>query len=267
MRNTAQELNILFSQIIDDRIYKNSQGDNSDQGKDEKKNFIDILVLHAGKNNPSLTRECMKGVIMDMFVAGTDSSATVLDWAMAELIKNPDVVKKAKEEVRRVAGNKTKVEEHDLNQMAYLKCIVRETMRIHPPIPNFSRKSSENSKIGGYDIPPNIEVFLNVFTIQRDPKFWDKPEEFRPERFIGNPVSFKGQDFQFIPFGSGRRGCPGMSFGLAVVELVLANLLYTFDWELPGGVSCEELDMAEKYGITTRRKAPLHVLPIPSREA
>ncbi|XP_026432887.1 cytochrome P450 71A1-like [Papaver somniferum] len=201
-----------------------------------------------------------------MFVGGIDTSATTLDWAMAELIKNPKLMKKSQEEIRRVAGNKTnRVEEHDINQMDYLKCIIKEILRMHPPLPTLiSRKPSAYSQIGGYDIPPDIEVFLNVWTIQRDPKFWDKPEEYRPERFIDNPIDFKGdQDFQFIPFGSGRRGCPGISFGVAVVELVLANLLYAFDWKLPGGASSEELDMTEKFGITTMRKTPLHVVPIP----
>ncbi|XP_026443201.1 cytochrome P450 71A1-like [Papaver somniferum] len=264
LRKAAQELNIFFDQIIDDSIHMNSQVDHNDHDKDENKSFIDILISHAGKNNPSFPRECMKGLIMDMFVGGIDTSATVVEWAMAELIKNPKLMKKAQEEVRRVVGNKiNKVEEHPINKIEYLKCIVRETLRMHPPIPTYSRRSSASAKIGGCDIPPNMEVFINVWTFQRDPKLWDEPDEFRPERFIDNPVDFKGQDFQFIPFGSGRRGCPGMSFGLTVVELVLANLLFAFDWELPGGASSKQLDMAKKSGITTTRRTPILVVPIP----
>ncbi|XP_026443181.1 cytochrome P450 71A1-like [Papaver somniferum] len=264
LRNAAKELNIFFDQIIDDSIRISSQVDHSHHDKDEKKSFKEILISHAGKNNSSFTRECMKGLIMDMFVGGIDTSATVVDWAMAELIKNPKLMKKAQEEVRRVVGNKTnKVEEHHINQMDYLKCIVKETLRMHPPIPTYSRRSSGSAKIGGCDIPPNMEVFINVWTFQRDPKLWDEAEEFRPERFINNPIDFKGQDFQFIPFGSGRRGCPGMSFGLAVVELVLANLLFAFDWELPGGASSEELDMDEKAGFTIMRRTPIQVVPVP----
>ncbi|XP_026390099.1 cytochrome P450 71A1-like [Papaver somniferum] len=195
LRKTAQDIDIFFNQIIDDRIRINSQVDKTDHhGKDEKRNFIDIL-LHAGKNNLSFTRDCMKGIIMDMFVGGVDTSATVLDWAMAELIKNPKLMKKAQEEVRRVAaGNKTnKVEEQDINKMDYLKCIIKETLRMHPPVPTLSRKPSADAKLGGYDLPPNTDIFLNVWTVQRDPKLWDKPEDFRPERFIDNPIDFKGQ--------------------------------------------------------------------------
>ncbi|XP_026394659.1 cytochrome P450 71A1-like [Papaver somniferum] len=260
LTKTSQELDTFFNQIIDDH--------HLDDDKEDKRNFIDLLVLHAEHDNLSLTRDAMKGIIMDMFVGGSDTSPTVIEWAMAELIKNPKLMKKAQEEVRRVVGNKTKVEEDDINQMDYLKCIVKESLRLHPPLPNLiSRNSTANVNIGGYDIPQNTGVFINVWTIQRDPKFWDKPDEFYPERFENNLVDLKGQDFQFFPFGSGRRGCPGISFGLAVVEFALANLLYNFDWKLPGGASAEELDMTEGFGITVNRKIPLQVVPVLFRSA
>ncbi|XP_026451300.1 cytochrome P450 71A1-like [Papaver somniferum] len=125
--------------------------------------------------------------------------------------------------------------------MDYLKCVIKESLRLHPPLPTLlTRNSSANVKIKGYDAPTNTGVFVNVYTIQRDPKVWDKPEEFYHERFENNPIDFKWQDFQFIPFGSGRRGCHGVSFGLAVVEFVLANLLHGFDWGLPGDANMLE---------------------------
>ncbi|XP_026379817.1 cytochrome P450 71A1-like [Papaver somniferum] len=256
---TSQELDNFFNQVFDDHLRSEDQG-----CKDDKKmNFIDLLLLHAEEDNLSLSRDDIKGIIMDMFVGGSDTTATAVEWSMAELIKNPRLMKKAQEEVRRVVGNRMKVDEQDINQMEYLKCVVKESMRLHPPLPTLiGRVSTAAAKIGDYDIPTNTGVFINAWAIQRDPKLWDKPEEFFPERFRNNPVDFKGQDFEFIPFGSGRRGCPGMAFGIAVVEFLLANLLYHFNWELPGGANCEELDMTEGFGITVNRKIPLHVVPI-----
>ncbi|XP_026377587.1 cytochrome P450 71A1-like [Papaver somniferum] len=255
---TSQELDTFFNRVIDDHLSSEEHGCNHD-----KMNFIDLLLLHAEEANLILSRENIKGIIMDMFVGGSDTTATAIEWSMAELIKNPRLMKKAQEEVRRVVGKKMKVDEQDINHMEYLKCIVKESLRLHPPLPNLvGRVSTAAAKFGNYDIPTNTGVFINSWAIQRDPDLWDKPEEFCPERFINNPVDFKGRDFQFIPFGSGRRRCPGMAFGLAVVEVLLANLLYQFNWELHGGAKCEELDMTEGFGITVNRKIPLHVVPI-----
>ncbi|KAI3837751.1 hypothetical protein MKX03_010929 [Papaver bracteatum] len=266
LRRTFQELDTLINQIIDDHhISKSPIGSHSDQdNRDDKRNFIDLLLLHAGTANLNLSRNHVKGVIMDMLIGGSDTAVTVIEWTMSELIKNPKVMNKAQEEVRRIVGNKTKVDEEDINQMNYLKCVVKEGLRLHAPVPCLGpRNSTVSVKVKGYDIPQDAAVFINAWAIHRDPEFWEKTEEFIPERFENNHFDFKGQDFQFIPFGSGRRGCPGASFGIAVVEIVLANLLYGFDWKLPGGVNNEDLDMAEGAGaLTCNRKIHLYVVPI-----
>ena len=196
-----------------------------------------------------------------MFVAGSDTTAAALEWAFAELIRNPNAMKKAQEEVRRVVGSKSKVEESDVSQMNYLKCVIKETLRLHPPAAIVLRQTASTVKLKGYDIPPKTRVFLNAWAIQRDPEVWDNPEEFIPERFESSKVDIKGQDFQLIPFGSGRRICPGISFGIASMEYVLANLLYWFDWKLPK--SGEYIDMSETNGLTVSKKLPLHLEPIP----
>ncbi|XP_026432125.1 cytochrome P450 71A1-like [Papaver somniferum] len=262
LKRTFQELDSFFDQIIDDYLLSPLHVDHGYQDhKDDKRNFIDLL--DAETDNLGLSRNNIKGVILDMFVAGSHTTAAITEWTMSELIKNPKIMKKAQEEVRSVVGNKTRVEEKDINHMNYLKCVVKETLRLHAPVPTVVRMNSSDSvKIGGYDIPSNTGIFINIWAIQRNPKYWDKPEEFCPERFESNPIDFKGQDFEFIPFGSGRRGCPGVSFGLAVVELLVANLLYRFDWKLPGGASYEDLDMSEDFGMgTCNRKIHLHVIP------
>ena len=205
-----------------------------------------------------------------MFVGASDTTSTGLEWLMAELVRNPRVMKKAQEEVRRVVGNKSEIDMNDINQMEYLNCIIKENLRLHPPLPLLvPRRTLSSVKLGGYDIPEKARVFVNVWAIQRDPSEWDRPEEFVPERFENNTIDFKlgAQDYQFTPFGVGRRGCPGVQFGIASTEYVIAHLLYWFDWQLStdhGGTKlAEELDMSEVYGLTVHKKIPLHLIPIP----
>ncbi|KAK3225603.1 hypothetical protein Dsin_005465 [Dipteronia sinensis] len=195
-------------------------------------------------------------------MGGTDSTSTTIEWAMAELVKNPSMMKKAQEEVRNAVKIKLEIDMDDIDRMNYLKCVIKETLRLHAPAPLLvPTETSASVKFVGYDIPAKTSVFVNAWAIQRDPKFWERAEEFIPERFENNCVDFKGQDIQFIPFGGGRRGCPWLSFGVAAAEFVLANLLYSFDWKLPGGAVADNLDMTEVNGLTVRKKLPLHLLP------
>jgi len=161
-------------------------------------------------------------------------------------------------------NKKSKIDVNDINKMDYLKCILKETLILHPPIPFLlPRETLMSVKIGGYDIPPKTRVYTNAWAIQRDPKVWERPEEFLPERFEDNPIDFRGQDFEFIPLGGGRRGCPGLTFGIASVEYVVANILCWLDWKLPGtSVKGEDLDMSEFSGLSVTKKIPLHLVPI-----
>ncbi|KAJ7956150.1 Cytochrome P450 [Quillaja saponaria] len=199
----------------------------------------------------------------DMFVGGSDTTSTALEWAFAELMKSPVAMKKAQEEIRRVLGIKSKVEKNDINQMKYLKCVLKETLSLHPPFPLlFPREILSGVKFGGYDIPQKTRVLINSWAIQKDPEIWTRSEEFLPERFKNSQVDFKGQDFEFIPFGAGRRGCPGIIFGIPTAEYVMATLLYWFDWELPKtSKAIEILDMSEVYGINVHKKVPLLLVP------
>lgn len=180
-------------------------------------------------------------------------------------MNNPATMKRAQEEVRRVVGQKLKVEENDLNEMHYLKCVVKETLRLYPPAPLLiPRETLSDVKVKGFDIPSKTRVFVNAWAIQRDPEIWKRPEEFLPERFEEEPeVDFRGNDLQLIPFGSGRRGCIGISFALASTEFMLANLLYWFDWKIPHetGKPVQDVDMSEIWGLTVIKKVPLHLQP------
>jgi len=199
-----------------------------------------------------------------MFNAGTDTSATTLLWTMTELVRNPAMMRKAQEEVREAAKGKSQVEETDLLGLIYLRSVIKEALRLHPPLPLLvPRETIEDCKIRGYEVPRGTTVFINVTAISTDPKSWENPEEFRPERFLNSSIDFKGQNYEFLPFGSGRRGCPGINFGVVIVELALANLLHRFDWKLPEGMSIEDVDMEEAYGLTTRKRTPLCLIATP----
>ncbi|XP_072088024.1 phenylacetaldehyde oxime monooxygenase CYP71AN24 [Arachis hypogaea] len=187
------------------------------------------------------------------------------EWAFAELANNPKIMKKVQEEVRRIVGGKSKIEENDLNQMKYMKCVIKETLRLHPPGPFLIPRETLNSvEIKGYHIPKKVTVYINLYAIHRDPKLWDNAEEFIPERFEGaQQVDYKVKDFQLIPFGFGRRRCPGISFGVASVEYMMANLLCWFDWKVPNNNNSAMIDMSEMSGLNVTKKQPLYLKPTP----
>ncbi|KAE8124347.1 hypothetical protein FH972_019245 [Carpinus fangiana] len=248
LKAISRELDALF-----DRVIEEHQTQNSDDDQSNKLDFVEILLRLQKKSTLDfeLTNDNLKAIIMGMFVGGSDTTSTTLEWLMAELIKNPNIMNRVQKDVRKVVGQKSKIDANDINQMDYLKYILKETLRLHPPAPlSLPRETSASVKFRGYDIPPKIRVFINLWAIQRDPTVWERPEEFLPERFKDNPVDFKGQDFEFIPFGGGRRGCPGLTFGVTSVEYVIANILCWFDWRLPSDiVHGEDFDMSE---VTTK---------------
>lgn len=198
-----------------------------------------------------------------MFLAGAETSATVVEWVMSELIRNPTILKRVQEEARHVFDDKGYIDEEKFDELKYLKLVVKETMRLHPPVPLLvPRVNSERCEINGYEVPANTRVMVNAWALGRDPTYWgDDAEEFKPERFEDNPVDYKGNHLEFVPFGAGRRICPGMSFGLANVYGTLATLLYHFNWETPRGVKNEDLDMSESFGATAKRKNDLILIP------
>ncbi|XP_072981440.1 trimethyltridecatetraene synthase-like [Typha angustifolia] len=230
------------------------------------KDMVDVLLQLADDPNLEikLKREGVKGFTQDLIAGGTESSAVTVEWAISELLKKPEIFVKATEELDRVIGRDRWVEEKEVHRLPYIEAIVKETMRLHPVAPLLvPRLSREDTTIDGYDIPAGTRVLVSVWTIGRDPKIWDKPEEFRPERFLGSSIDVKGQHFELLPFGSGRRMCPGYSLGLKVIQLSLANLLHGFAWRLPDGMKVEDLSMEEIFGLSTPRKLPLEAVVEP----
>ncbi|KAK7401483.1 hypothetical protein VNO78_13007 [Psophocarpus tetragonolobus] len=258
-KTTFRALDAFFDLVIADHKRMQRETNHCSTEKD----FVDILIQlqEDGMLDLELTNDDIKTILLDMFVAGTETIASALEWTITELMKNPMKLKKVQEEVRKIVGHKSKVEEDDISQMNYMKCVVKEALRLHPPAPLLiPRETLPHLKLRGYDIPAKTRVYVNAWAIHRDPELWERPEEFIPERHENCHVNFKGQDFQFIPFGFGRRACPGMVFGLSFVEHVLANLLYRFNWKLPA--TATDIDMSERYGLVTSKKVSLHLKPI-----
>lgn len=181
---------------------------------------------------------------------------------MTELLRNPIVMQKLQSEVRNVVRGKTHITEEELSTMHYLKAVIKETFRLHPPAPLLlPRESMEDTKVMGYDLASGTQIIVNAWAIGRDPSYWDQPEEFLPERFLNCLIDIKGHDFQVIPFGAGRRSCPGIMFSLTLIELVLANLVHEFNWVVPSGVVGDQtMDMAETSGLSIHRKFPLKAI-------
>ena len=176
-------------------------------------------------------------------------------------MRNPATMKKAQEEVRSVAKNKGFVDEDDLETLQYLKAVLKETFRLQPPVPLIPRSTAEECVVDGYKIEAKTLAYVNTLAIGRDSEVWDKPDEFIPERFMGTDcVDFQGQHFELLPFGSGRRICPGISMAMRTLELALANLLYKFDWKMPEGMKNEDLDYDILPGVAMHKKIPLKLM-------
>ncbi|KAL8521899.1 hypothetical protein ACS0TY_012160 [Phlomoides rotata] len=240
-------------------------------GEYDGEDVLDVF-LRMQKNKQlhfPISNDNIKAVILDMFTGGTETSTTTTNWAMAELMRNPRVMAKVQSEIREALKGKTNVEESDVQGLIYLKSVIKETLRLHPPIPLLPRACRDECKVQGYTIPIKTKVVVNIWSMGRDPEYWKDPEIFQPERFYNISTNFLGNDFEFIPFGSGRRSCPGLNFGLANVELPLAQLLYHFDWKLPEGMNHDDVDMTAIEEHTVVRKNPLFLVAMlynPSNE-
>ena len=201
-------------------------------------------------------------VLQDVMFGGTETVASVIEWSMAELMRNPEELQKLQEELTRTVGLDRRLHESDLQNLPYLKAVVKETLRLHPPIPLLLHETAVDTAVAGYFIPTGSRVWINCWAIGRDGTAWEDPDRFRPGRFENDAApDFKGNDFEFLPFGSGRRSCPGMQLGLYACEMAVANLLHSFSWELPDGMKAEELDMNDSFGLTAPRAVRLVAVP------
>ncbi|KAL5203476.1 hypothetical protein ABZP36_014428 [Zizania latifolia] len=227
-----------------------------------KQHFVDALFTL--REQYDLNDDTVIGLLWDMITAGMDTTVISVEWTMAELVRNPRVQKKLQEELDHVVGHDRVMSETDFQNLPYLQAVVKESLRLHPTTPlMLPHKVSKNVKIGGYNIPKGANVMVNVWAIARDPKNWSNPLEYRPERFMEESVDIKGNDFRVLPFGAGRRVCPGAQLGINLVASMVGHLLHHFEWSLPEGTKPEDVDMMESGGIVTFMATSLQAVAKP----
>ncbi|CDY13625.1 BnaA06g32980D [Brassica napus] len=250
-----------------DAFYEYVIGLHKEEKKQGREDFVDLLLRLEKEGtvigNDNLTRNHIKAILMNILLGGVETSAVTLTWAMTELARNPRVMKKVQSEIRNQMGNKSIISFDDTDKLTYLKMVIKETWRLHPPVPLLSpREAMSEFEINGYTIHAKTRLHVNIWAIGRDPDTWKDPEEFLPERFMDNSIDAKGLNFELLPFGSGRRICPAIFMGTTMVECGLANMLHNFDWKLPEGIMVEDIDMEESPGLSVSKKNELLLVPM-----
>ncbi|KAL8250757.1 hypothetical protein R6Q59_034450 [Mikania micrantha] len=222
--------------------------------------LIEVLLKIQKDDNLGITidSDVVKALLLDAYVAATDTTASVIQWVMTEFLLNPEIMKKAKDEVNTILNGRKDITGEDLDKMTYLKAVIMETTRLHPPVPILlPRVARQDVNVMGYDIAEGTRVYVNVYAIMKDPKVWVNPEKFVPERFLDSSTDFIKHNFELLPFGAGRRACPGRIYSMAIDEMVLATFLYKYEWSLPQGVKPEDVDMEGTFGLANHKKVPL----------
>uniref|UniRef100_A0A7N2L6Y3 Cytochrome P450 n=2 Tax=Quercus lobata TaxID=97700 RepID=A0A7N2L6Y3_QUELO len=257
MKKTAKKLDHMVGEWLEEHKQRKLCG-----GMKEPQDFMDVLLSIVTDEDEISSYDAdtiIKATCLGLILAATDTTTVTLTWALSLLLNNREALKKAKQELDIQVGRERQVKESDVKNLEYLQAILKETMRLYPAGPLLvPHESLEDCTLAGYNIPIGTRLLVNVPKLHRDPSVWVNPTEFRPERFLTThkDVDVKGQHFELIPFGSGRRMCPGISFALQVTQLTLATLLHTFEIATP---SNEPVDMTEKVGLTNLKATPLEV--------
>ncbi|KAG5414927.1 hypothetical protein IGI04_002494 [Brassica rapa subsp. trilocularis] len=251
VEKTKNDFDEFLERVVQDHV----------DGGGDKNDFVHVLLAIQREKSIGfeIDRISIKAIIMNIFVGGTDTSFTVMEWAMTELLRHPECLNILQEEVRGICKGKSNVSEEEIQDMKYLKAVIKETMRLHPPLPLLvPHESTHDVQLRDYYIPTGTQVMINVWAIGREAATWGPDAElFRPERHLDTSVDFRGQDFHLIPFGAGRRICPAISFATVLIELVLANLVHQFDWR---STDDDQTDVPEAIGIGIRRMLPLYAI-------
>lgn len=244
----------IFDEIIDERLRSGG----------EKQDLVQALIDLNLRDEAQITREDIKHLLFDLFLGGVDTSSVTIEWAMTELIRNPLKMSRLKNELEIFLEENGQFQESDIPQLPYLQAVVKETLRLHPPGPFLiPHKAESEVEIHGYNVPKNAQILVNVWASGRDPGVWRNAEEFVPERFFNESVDIdlRGQDFELIPFGAGRRICPGLSLGYRMVHQMLTAFVANVEWKLEN-IKPEEIDMNEKFGLTLQKAISLTAVPM-----
>ncbi|XP_038874677.1 geraniol 8-hydroxylase-like [Benincasa hispida] len=251
-----------FLDIIDEMIEKRMKEPKLGEDIDMLQNFLNLA---KESEDPKFDLQLIKHLILVLFPAGTDTTTSTVEWAMAELLRNPKMLSKAKTELKEVIGEDMEMKESDYLRLPFLQAIIKETLRLHPPAPLLlpHKAKHDTEIIGGFEIPKNAQLLVNVWKIGRDKSVWEDADLFKPERFLGlgSKVDYKGRDFELIPFGSGRRICPGLPLATKMVHWILGSLIHSFHWRLEDGIKPETLNMEEKVGLTLVMAHPPKAIP------
>ncbi|XP_071740906.1 germacrene A acid 8-beta-hydroxylase-like [Rutidosis leptorrhynchoides] len=246
---------ILETILEEHRIQEGSSQDHED--------LVNVLLRlkDTGAFEFPISDNNIKAIILEMLIAGTSSSSMTIEWAFCELMRHPQVMQKVQSDIRATVKGTT-ITDSDIQNMHYLKLVVKETLRLHGVPILVPRQNQKDCNLLGYHIPAKTKLLINAWACGTDPDSWEDPGSFKPERFENSSISYLGADFELIPFGTGRRICPGINFAIGTVECILSNLLYHFDWNLPDGVNPQDIDMTEVTAISTLPKYPLQIVPI-----
>ncbi|CAI0409772.1 unnamed protein product [Linum tenue] len=251
----------LFEWLIDQRL-RERKSESYVSANDVLDTLLAINDDAENREEVHMDLQRIKYLFLDLFVAGTDTTATTLEWAMAELLRNPKALTKLKEELDQTIGKENHLNESDIPRLPYLQAVIKEIFRLHPPLPLLlPHKAGVDVEIDGFTVPKGAQILVNLWAIGRDPMIWDDPNSFTPERFLGSEVDARGNHFELITFGAGRRICPGMSLAYRMLHMMLGSLVHWFDWKLPSGVKPEQLNMKEKFGVTLQKAKPLLAIP------
>lgn len=264
-RNT--EINFKKMYDVIDKFIEDRLVTRSDESRDRSYSEKDMLDVLLEMRSDEFNLDHIRGYLTDIFTAGSDTTATTIEWAMTELIRNPENMKRVQAELDEVVGRERLVEESDAERLPYLRAVVKEVLRLHPAAPFLiPHRADKRCEIAGFVIPKHTQIIVNVWAIGRDASIWKEPLKFIPERFIDKETSgvdFKGQNFELIPFGAGRRMCVGLPLATRMVHLLLGSLLHSFEWAPPQGMSAEQVDMSDRFGITLVKAVPLEAIPTP----
>ncbi|KAI3956384.1 hypothetical protein MKW92_032031 [Papaver armeniacum] len=281
MKRVAKEMNLIVSKWLEEhrekKRFQTIEFDGAErETNDDENDFMDVLMSVLDEEKEDLffgyTRDTViKGTCLNLILAASDTTSVTLTWALSRVLTNPSVLKKVQDELDTKVGKERNVQGQDIDDLVYLQAIVKETLRLYPPGPlSVPHQATEDCFVGGYEVKAGTRLLVNLWKLQRDPRVWSNPLEFRPERFLPHPaggfggetayIDFRGQHYEYTPFGSGRRICPGIDFGLQTLHMALARLLHAFDFATDGGLV---IDMAEGPGLTMPKVTPLEVHLIP----
>ncbi|KAL9248548.1 Geraniol 8-hydroxylase-like protein [Drosera capensis] len=256
MAGHFEKMKNAFVSMIDERLSSKVNG------SPESNDVLDVLLKISESDGEELEREQIPHLLMDLFIAGTDTASRTLICAMAELLHNPMKLEKAQEELQQAIRKGNAVKEEDIGRLPYLQLIIKETLRLHPALPLLlPRKVQVDTQLCGYTVPKNAQVLVNAWAIGRDPRVWEKPDSFEPERFIGSEIDVKGQHFELIPFGAGRRICPGFPLVLRTLPLMLGSLIHEFNWELVNKTKLGSIEIDDFSTFFAHK--PFLAIPIP----